>query len=136
MTLPQETIEKIIIDAAKRYPCSPEGIPFMAGHVAGATEWAGKAHQERQERVHLQKENDIITGNFSALQAKCDRYEAALKEARKMIQQNYEVKAIMCINEALSAGEGDKLGLPHLTEPILNDEDLKAWEQKQKEDKQ
>jgi hypothetical protein len=78
---------------------------------------------------------EYLKGQLKTVQDKCDSYEGALKEARKLIQQNYEVKAIMCINDALS-GEGKKPGLPHLTEPILNDEDLKAWEQKQKEDKQ
>jgi hypothetical protein len=44
---------------------------------------------------------------------------------------------VQSATEALSAGEGDKkTGIPALSEPILNDEDLNDWGQNKKEDKQ
>lgn len=59
-----------------------------------------------------------------ALQAKCDRYEAALNAAKDALENSYDVlsypatgetlqdKAIATINEALSAGEGEPVPAP------------------------
>lgn len=94
------------------------------------------------------------------LQAKCDalekeRYETRLalrmllkvfsktaksdEQAKFYLQADYILDKYHSVadvlrNEALSAGEGNA-GMPHLAEPILSDEDVKAWEQSKKEDK-
>ena len=49
MTLPQETIDRIKADAERRYKGKPDSYfptnhKYVEGHIAGATEWAGKAH--------------------------------------------------------------------------------------------
>lgn len=54
-----------------------------ASYGAGATEWAQwkvKHDEERQQRVHLEKENDVITANYNALKERCDKMEAVLKQ--------------------------------------------------------
>jgi hypothetical protein len=88
--LPAEVVERIELEAEghKKRPHYSNGSPLSVcpqiylkrGYIAGATEYAIKLHQERQERVHLQKENDIITGNYNELQAKCDTARTLLEK--------------------------------------------------------
>jgi len=103
--------------------------------------------------VTLTDQNNLLQGKCDALEK--ERYETRLSlrmllkvflkteksaeqekfylQADYMLDKYFHVDDVLR-NEALSAGEVKKPGMPHLTEPVLSDEDLKAWEQNQKED--
>lgn len=80
---------------------------FGNGYRAGATEWAGKLHQEKEESkklIQLLIQTEQVKRD--ELQAKCERYEALIKRIYKDGAGNANV--IKEVNEALSAGVGEK----------------------------
>jgi hypothetical protein len=130
--LPDEVVEEIKAKARAQYPLVMSHTHTdgpRSGFIRGATEYATKLHQEQQaheetrqsfkrqlnERLHQAEQEN------AALQAKCERYEQLLqavhKKAKEGIVPHLPVETIgaqKCIeidtmlNEALSAGEGEK----------------------------
>lgn len=111
---------------------------------------------EKELRDHFENIDGLITKintlmtDYKALQAKCERYEAALKDIAMQskvdemeandfvgdIAEGYDA-IINVARKALSAGKGEKDGgMPNLTNSILSEDDMKAWEENQKEDQQ
>lgn len=73
---------------------------------AGATEYATKLHQaqqekeeERQLRVHLEKENDILTDNYNRLQQEIESLTNQLKKQNEVQDEN--LKLLRAENESL-----------------------------------
>jgi hypothetical protein len=74
--------------------------------VEGATEYANKLLQSDEAVKMLQKTCEKYYAEIIELKAKCDKYEAALKDILK--QRDY-YSVIELADKALSAGEGEKV---------------------------
>jgi hypothetical protein len=77
--LPEEIINEIKAKATAEYG----DIHGFAAYTKGATEWAQwkvKYDEERKERVHLDKENDILKVAYQQLKERSEKMEVALKD--------------------------------------------------------
>jgi DNA repair ATPase RecN len=62
--LPVEAEEQIAQEAQSMLVFVPDN---KWSYIQGATAYATKLHEERQQRIHLEKENDILTANCNEL---------------------------------------------------------------------
>jgi hypothetical protein len=89
---------------------------MRTGIEAGATEYATKLHQAEQDFERVQRtainyanRKRELERQRDALQAKCERYKTLLEKSNMALMlKGYAGKLLNEINEALSAGEGQK----------------------------
>lgn len=112
--LPEEIQEQIKTEAEahKKKPHYRGGAPLSVspqlylklGYEAGATAWAPwkvKHDEERKQRVHLDKENDLLKANYQELQAQSQRMASLLMELLEAYGDHLTDHYIIRIGQAL-----------------------------------